>query len=73
MLGKGDWEYSIPFFGHRSPMLSDLIFQDDATLLENHYTIIEKEKGDHHCLDKSDTGGRASDRFMDAIHCTVRQ
>ncbi len=30
MLGKGDWEYSIPFFGHRSPMLSDLIFQDDA-------------------------------------------
>ena len=45
MLGKGDWEYSIPFFGHRSPMLSDLIFQDDATLLENHYTIIEKEKG----------------------------
>jgi CheY-like chemotaxis protein len=45
MVGKGDWEYSIPFFGHRSPMLSDLIFQDDATLLENHYTVIEKEKG----------------------------
>jgi hypothetical protein len=45
MLGKGDWEYSIPFFGHRSPMLSDLIFQEDATILENHFTIIEKEKG----------------------------
>jgi tetratricopeptide (TPR) repeat protein len=26
-------------------MLSDLIFQDDTTLLENNYTIIEKEKG----------------------------
>ena len=73
MLGKGDWEYSIPFFGHRSPMLSDLIFQDDATLLENHYTIIEKEKGTHHCMDQRDTGGGAPDRFMDEVHGTVRQ
>jgi DNA-binding response OmpR family regulator len=45
MLGKGDWEYSIPFFGHRAPMLSDLIFQDDATIQQNNYSIIEKEKG----------------------------
>ncbi len=45
ILGKGDWEYSIPFFGHRSPMLSDLIFQDDATILENHYSVIEKGAG----------------------------
>jgi CheY-like chemotaxis protein len=45
IFGKGDWNYSIPFFGHRAPMLSDLIFQDDATIMENNYTIIEKEKG----------------------------
>jgi PAS domain S-box-containing protein len=45
ILGKGDWEYSIPFFGHRAPMLSDLIFQDDATIQQNNYTIIEKDKG----------------------------
>jgi DNA-binding response OmpR family regulator len=45
ILGKGDWDYSIPFFGHRAPMLSDLIFQDDATITENNYSIIEKEKG----------------------------
>jgi DNA-binding response OmpR family regulator len=45
ILGRGDWEYSIPFFGHKSPMLSDLIFQDEAALLENNYSIIEKEKG----------------------------
>ena len=45
MLGKGDWEYSIPFFGHRVPMLSDLIFQDDATIGQNNYTIVEKDKG----------------------------
>ena len=45
ILGKGEWEYSIPFFGHRAPMLSDLIFQDDATIAQNNYTIIEKDKG----------------------------
>lgn len=45
IVGKADWEYSIPFFGHRAPMLSDLIFQDDATIQQNNYSIIEKEKG----------------------------
>ncbi len=45
ILGKADWDYSIPFFGHRAPMLSDLIFQDDTTIAENNYTVIEKEKG----------------------------
>jgi len=45
ILGKGDWDYSIPFFGHRAPMLSDLIFQDDSTIIENNYNVIEKEKG----------------------------
>jgi DNA-binding response OmpR family regulator len=45
ILGKGDWEYSIPFFGHRAPMLSDLIFQDDATIRQNNYSVLEKEKG----------------------------
>jgi DNA-binding response OmpR family regulator len=45
ILGKGEWEYSIPFFGHRAPMLSDLIFQDDATIAQNNYTILEKDKG----------------------------
>jgi DNA-binding response OmpR family regulator len=45
IIGKGDWEYSIPFFGHKTPMLSDLIFQDDAAVLEHKYRIIEREKG----------------------------
>ena len=45
ILGKGEWEYSIPLFGHRAPMLSDLIFQDDATITQNNYSIIEKDKG----------------------------
>jgi DNA-binding response OmpR family regulator len=45
ICGKGEWEYSIPFFGHRAPMLSDLIFQDDTILAQNNYTIIEKDKG----------------------------
>jgi len=45
ILDKGDWEYSIPFFGHRAPMLSDLIFQDESILRENNYTVLERDKG----------------------------
>jgi PAS domain S-box-containing protein len=29
MLGKGDHEYSIPFYGERRPILIDLVFRDD--------------------------------------------
>jgi PAS domain S-box-containing protein len=29
MLGKGDYEYSIPFYGERRPILIDLVFKDD--------------------------------------------
>ena len=29
MLGKGDYEYSIPFYGERRPILIDLVFRDD--------------------------------------------
>jgi len=29
MLGKGDHEYSIPFYGERRPILIDLVFKDD--------------------------------------------
>jgi len=43
ILGKGDGNIH-PFFGHKSPMLSDLIFQNE--LRSSKITIyIEKEKG----------------------------
>jgi len=29
MLGKGDYEYALPFYGERKPMLANLIFMPD--------------------------------------------
>jgi PAS domain S-box-containing protein len=42
MLGKGDHEYAIPFYGQRRPMLIDLPFEPDEQILE-HYAGIRRE------------------------------
>ena len=42
MLGKGDHEYAIPFYGHRRPILIDLIFEPDEQIQE-HYSGIRRE------------------------------
>ncbi|MDO9326667.1 MAG: tetratricopeptide repeat protein [Methanoregula sp.] len=45
IIGKGDGSHSVPFFGVKSPMLTDMIFETDETITKNQYTIIDKEKG----------------------------
>jgi DNA-binding response OmpR family regulator len=45
ILGRGDGEYAIPFFGRKTPMLSDLVFEDEAMIEKNGYTIINREQG----------------------------
>ena len=42
MLGKGDHEYAIPFYGQRRPILIDLIFEPEERLQE-HYSGITRE------------------------------
>ena len=42
MLGKGDYEYAIPFYGDRRPVLIDLILSDDSETISN-YDFIRKE------------------------------
>jgi PAS domain S-box-containing protein len=42
MLGKGDHEYSIPFYGERRPILIDLVFKDDDEIKKN-YSFIQKD------------------------------
>jgi len=42
MMGKGDYEYGIPFYGARRPILIDWIFASDEEL-EKKYTIIRRE------------------------------
>ena len=43
MLGRGDHEYAIPFYGHRRPMLIDLIFEPEERIAA-HYTGIIRDK-----------------------------
>ncbi|MDD1684976.1 MAG: PAS domain S-box protein, partial [Methanoregula sp.] len=42
MLGKGDHEYAVPFYGHKRPILIDLIFEPEEEIGE-HYTGIRRE------------------------------
>jgi len=44
MLGKGDYEYAIPFYGRRQPTLIDLVYEMDEVIAKNYIHII-KQKG----------------------------
>jgi PAS domain S-box-containing protein len=41
MIGKGDYEYAIPFYGERRPILIDLVWEP-AEEIEKKYTYIER-------------------------------
>src|SRR5665647_463574 len=43
MLGRGNYEYSIPFYGERRPILIDLVFENDDTIARKYYGIIHKK------------------------------
>jgi DNA-binding response OmpR family regulator len=45
ILGKGNGEYSLPFFGRKTPMLTDLIFESESAISKSGYTIINKDQG----------------------------
>ena len=42
MIGKGDYAYSIPFYGERRPILVDLIFLSEEEV-ESKYTYVKRE------------------------------
>ena len=42
MLGKGDYEYSIPLYGERRPILTDLVLKDDAEIRKK-YPSVQRE------------------------------
>jgi PAS domain S-box-containing protein len=44
MLGKGDYEYALPFYGMRRPILLDLVLKPDKEIEQSYYSILEKEK-----------------------------
>jgi two-component sensor histidine kinase/PAS domain-containing protein/CheY-like chemotaxis protein len=42
MLGKGNYEYSLPFYGMRRPILIDLVFEPDQEIKKK-YIFVKKE------------------------------
>jgi len=42
MIGKGDYEYSLPFYGDRKPMLANLILMPEAEV-KGRYTHVQRE------------------------------
>lgn len=44
ILNKGQYEYAIPFYGERRPVLIDLVLQNDDTFLSSHYMNIRKDE-----------------------------
>jgi len=43
MVGKGDYEYAIPFYGVRRPILIDLIFESEDTIARQYYGILHQK------------------------------
>jgi PAS domain S-box-containing protein len=43
ILGKGNYEYAIPIYGERRPLLADLVLEPEQTD-EGQYTIIERQQ-----------------------------
>jgi PAS domain S-box-containing protein len=44
VLGKGDYEYALPFYGIRRPILIDLVLKPDKKIERSYYSILEKNK-----------------------------
>jgi PAS domain S-box-containing protein len=44
MLGKGNFEYALPFYGERRPILIDLVLKPDSKIEESYYSFLEKKK-----------------------------
>ncbi len=42
MLGKGDYEYALPFYGQRRPVMLDLVIQDDQEV-SSEYVYFRRE------------------------------
>jgi PAS domain S-box-containing protein len=44
MLGKGNHEYSLPFYGKRRPVLMDLVLQPNNKEIEKLYPFVKKDR-----------------------------
>ena len=63
ILGKGEGRYSAPFFGRASPMLTELVFEDEKGITKRGYTVISKDKNTITAWTKT-TGKEGGDRVL---------
>ncbi len=42
MIGKGNYDYSVPFYGKHRPILIDLIFMDRKEIEDKYYLVLRK-------------------------------
>jgi diguanylate cyclase (GGDEF)-like protein/PAS domain S-box-containing protein/putative nucleotidyltransferase with HDIG domain len=42
MMGKGDYAYTVPFYGERRPQLMDLVFLDDAEIATKYSHLVRE-------------------------------
>jgi len=45
IIGKGNFEHSYRMFGHRRPVLIDLVIHGDESVIKKHYPNLKKERG----------------------------
>jgi PAS domain S-box-containing protein len=45
IIGKGNYEHSFRMFGHRRPVLIDLILKEDDAVIQKHYSNLHRERG----------------------------
>ena len=45
IIGKGNFEHAFRMFGHRRPVLIDLVIHGDETVIKKHYPNLKKERG----------------------------
>lgn len=80
MLGKDQYEYALPFFGVRRPMLADLVSYDDAVIRDNYPSVarhadrIEWEftapaRGDGAVFWATARAVKDGDRVVGAVEC----
>ena len=45
IIGKGNFEHAYRMFGHRRPVLIDLVLHGDESVIKKHYPNLKKERG----------------------------
>jgi len=73
MLGKGDYEYALPFYGERRPMLIDLVLHPDAAqAVQSRYTVVNNDDEFHYAEGYAPSMQQGADTHVYATASALR-